>query len=83
MYIQEAIDTQTGGRIFRFLNRSIFQLSDIEEWMDRDTDQHMLQLDVLLVNAAAHGFSEWPNCHILKTQEVRGTHLGLVSASVT
>lgn len=41
-----------------FFNLSIFQLSDIEEWMDRDTDQHMLQLDVLLVNAAAHRYSE-------------------------
>lgn len=40
-------------------NRSIFQLSDIEKWTDRDIDQHMLQLDVFLVNAAAHGFSEW------------------------
>lgn len=36
----------------------IFQLSDIEKWTDRDTDQHMLQLDVFLVNAAAHRFSE-------------------------
>lgn len=44
--------------LFFFFNLSIFQLSDIEEWMDRDTDQHMLQLDVLLVNAAAHRYSE-------------------------
>lgn len=39
------------GENFYVFNQSIFQLSDIEEWPDTDTDQHMLQLDVLLVSA--------------------------------
>lgn len=31
-------------------------LSDTEKWMDRDKDQHMLQLD-LIVNSTAQRFS--------------------------
>lgn len=43
---------------------SIFQLSDIEKWTRRDTDQHMLQLGGRApCKAAAHRFSE-----ILRTQ---------------
>lgn len=61
---------------------SIFQLSDIEKWTDRDRDQHMLQLDVLLVNTAAHRFPVKQTV-ILRTTGLRKTHLGLVSASVT
>lgn len=32
-------------------------LSDIEKWMDRDKDQHMLQLDLHIVNSTAQRFS--------------------------
>lgn len=32
-------------------------LSDIERWMDRDKDHHMLQLDVHIVNSTAQRFS--------------------------
>ncbi len=57
MSIYDSRDTREEG--FYIYNRSIFQLSDIEKWMARDTDQNMLHLDVLLVNAAAHRFSRY------------------------